>query len=50
MAAVREGERVRAGDLLGAPPDRALGARVHASIDGVVRSVEGSVVIESEER
>ena len=50
VAAVREGERVRAGDLLGAPPDRALGARVHASIDGVVRSVEGSVVIESEER
>ena len=50
VAAVREGERVRVGDLLGAPPEGALGARIHSSIDGVVRGVEGSVVIESEER
>lgn len=47
---VREGERVREGDLLGTPPDGALGARIHASITGVIRSVAGSVVIESEER
>ena len=44
---VRPGERVRAGDLLAAPPEGALGARIHASIHGVVTSVNGSVVIEA---
>ena len=47
VAAVAAGARVRAGDLIAAPPKDALGARIHASIDGVVHSVNGSVVIEA---
>jgi Na+-translocating ferredoxin:NAD+ oxidoreductase RnfC subunit len=47
IAVVREGDRVRVGDVVGAPAKGALGARIHASIDGVVRSVNGSVVIEA---
>jgi hypothetical protein len=47
LAVVREGERVRAGDVVAAPAPGALGARLHASIDGVVRSVDGSVRIEA---
>ena len=47
VAVVREGERVRVGDVLAAPAQGTLGARIHASIDGVVTSVNGSVVIES---
>ena len=44
---VRAGERVRVGDVLAVPDEGALGARIHASIDGVVSSVNGSVVIEA---
>jgi hypothetical protein len=44
---VRGGERVRVGDVVAAPAEGALGARIHASIDGVVTSVNGSVVIEA---
>ncbi|MGA3026401.1 MAG: 4Fe-4S dicluster domain-containing protein [Bryobacteraceae bacterium] len=44
---VRVGERVHAGDVLAVPAEGALGARIHASIDGVVCSVNGSVVIEA---
>ena len=47
VAVVREGERVRLGDVLAAPAEGTLGARIHASIDGVVTSVNGSVVIEA---
>lgn len=36
---VRVNERVRAGQLLGEPPANALGARLHAPVDGVVRAV-----------
>lgn len=43
---VAVGDRVAQGDLLGEIPDKALGARVHASIDGTVTSVaDGKVVI-----
>jgi biotin carboxyl carrier protein len=35
---VKCGDRVRVGDLLAAPEQGKLGARIHASIDGVVRS------------
>jgi hypothetical protein len=42
---VQPGDRVRRGDLLGEIPPDALGARVHASLDGVVASVDASVVI-----
>ena len=41
---VKEGDRVAKGDLIGEIPEGALGARIHASIDGVVTSVEGCVV------
>jgi hypothetical protein len=45
---VRPGERVRAGDVVAAPAPGALGARIHASIDGTVGDVEnGAVVIEA---
>ncbi len=43
---VRVGDRVTKGQCIGEIPDGKLGARVHASIDGVVRSVNNSVVIE----
>jgi Na+-translocating ferredoxin:NAD+ oxidoreductase RnfC subunit len=45
--AVRAGERVRVGDLVAQPAEGQLGARIHASIDGTVRSVDGSVEIEA---
>jgi Na+-translocating ferredoxin:NAD+ oxidoreductase RnfC subunit len=44
---VRAGERVHVGDLVAAPAKDALGARIHASIEGVVREVSDSVVIEA---
>lgn len=43
---VNVGDRVKAGDLVGEIPPGALGARVHASISGVVREVSDVVVIE----
>ncbi|MCW5963444.1 MAG: 4Fe-4S dicluster domain-containing protein [Bryobacterales bacterium] len=44
---VAEGQKVRAGDLLGEPPADKLGARVHASIDGTVQSISeaGAVIV-----
>jgi Na+-translocating ferredoxin:NAD+ oxidoreductase RnfC subunit len=44
---VRPGEKVRVGDLVAAPPEGALGARIHASVAGTVRGVDGAVVIET---
>lgn len=44
---VRDGDRVSAGDLVAAPQAGALGARIHASIAGVVRSTADAVVIEA---
>ena len=44
---VRSGERVRPGDVVAAPAEGTLGARIHASIAGVVTSVDASVVIEA---
>jgi Na+-translocating ferredoxin:NAD+ oxidoreductase RnfC subunit len=44
---VKCGDRVRAGDLLAAPPQGKLGARVHASIAGVVTVTGDAVVIEA---
>jgi hypothetical protein len=35
------------GDLLASPPQGQLGARVHASIDGVVKVTTDAVVIEA---
>jgi Na+-translocating ferredoxin:NAD+ oxidoreductase RnfC subunit len=44
---VRPGEKVREGDLVAAPAEGALGARIHASIAGTVRSIDGAVVVEA---
>jgi len=46
QAVVRAGERVGVGDEVAAPAKGALGARIHASIAGTVRDVDGAVVIE----
>ncbi len=42
---VRAGDRVKKGDLIGEIPEGALGARVHASIDGTVEAVDENIVI-----
>ncbi|NNL75614.1 MAG: electron transport complex protein RnfC, partial [Desulfobacterales bacterium] len=42
---VQKGDSVKKGDLIGEIPEGALGARVHASIDGTVESVDDHVVI-----
>ena len=47
IPAVTVGTRVSEGDLVAAPAPKALGARLHASISGVVRSVDGAIVIEA---
>ncbi len=44
---VRSGDRVRAGDLLAEPPQDKLGARIHASIDGVATVTNDAVLIEA---
>jgi Na+-translocating ferredoxin:NAD+ oxidoreductase RnfC subunit len=44
---VKCGDRVRVGDLLAVPQQGKLGARVHASIDGVVTVANDAVVIEA---
>ncbi|MFH1311667.1 MAG: 4Fe-4S dicluster domain-containing protein [Candidatus Eisenbacteria bacterium] len=43
---VAVGERVRRGQLIGDVKEGEIGARVHASIDGVVVSVNQSIVVE----
>jgi len=43
---VKPGDKVSVGDLIASPASRILGARIHASIDGVVKSVDGDVVLE----
>jgi len=47
---VKPGDVVRCGDLLGDIPPDALGARVHASIDGTVSRVGDAVVITQQGR
>ena len=42
---VKAGDNVKKGDLIGEIPEGALGARVHASIDGVIESVADRIVI-----
>ncbi len=42
---VKAGDSVNKGDLIGEIPEGALGARVHASIEGKVESVGDSIVI-----
>jgi Na+-translocating ferredoxin:NAD+ oxidoreductase RnfC subunit len=47
---VKCGDRVRVGDLLAAPEQGKLGARLHASIDGVVTVDADAIVIERREQ
>lgn len=49
IPSVRAGDRVREGDLVAAPAPGALGARIHASLAGIVREVNVSVMIEGGE-
>jgi Na+-translocating ferredoxin:NAD+ oxidoreductase RnfC subunit len=42
---VQAGDRIQKGDLIGEIPEGALGARVHASIDGMVEAVDENIVI-----
>jgi Na+-translocating ferredoxin:NAD+ oxidoreductase RnfC subunit len=44
---VSPGQKVRAGDLVASPPEGKLGANIHASINGRVQSVDGTIVIEA---
>jgi Na+-translocating ferredoxin:NAD+ oxidoreductase RnfC subunit len=44
---VKCGDRVRSGDLLAVPEAGKLGARIHASIDGVVAVKSDAIVIEA---
>ncbi len=42
---VKVGDKVKVGDLIGKPAEKALGARIHASINGKVTTVNSSVTI-----
>ena len=44
---VKSGDRVRTGDLLAAPEAGRLGARVHASIEGVVTVLRDAITIDA---
>ena len=42
---VQAGDTVTAGQLIGAIPEKALGANIHASIDGTVTEVSGTEIV-----
>ena len=44
---VSSGSRVNVGDVIAKPADGQLGAIIHASINGTVTSIDGSIVIEA---
>jgi Na+-translocating ferredoxin:NAD+ oxidoreductase RnfC subunit len=44
VAVVKAGDQVRAGQVIGEIPEGKLGARIHASIGGVVKDVSNGVV------
>jgi len=50
VASVKPGDKVKVGDLIALPPPGALGARIHASINGIVKSIDGDVVLEAGSR
>jgi len=43
---VKVGEMVRVGQVVASVPDGQLGASIHASIDGVVKSINNEIIIE----
>jgi Na+-translocating ferredoxin:NAD+ oxidoreductase RnfC subunit len=45
LPVVAKGDRVKKGDLIGEIPEGELGARIHASIDGTVSSVDAERII-----
>lgn len=45
-AVVSAGDKVKCGDLIAKCPDGSLGANIHASIDGKVKSVGNEIIIE----
>ncbi len=45
IAVVSTGSRVKRGDVIGEIPQGALGARVHASIDGTIQSIDETRII-----
>ncbi len=47
-ARVAVGQRVRTGDEVARPPGEALGAVIHASIDGKIASIDGAITIEAD--
>jgi Na+-translocating ferredoxin:NAD+ oxidoreductase RnfC subunit len=47
VAVVKSGDKVKVGDLLAAPQQGNLGARIHASIDGVATVTSDAVVIDA---
>jgi len=47
-AVVKPGDTVRAGQCIGEIPEKSLGARVHASIDGTVTAVDSAVTIKAQ--
>jgi Na+-translocating ferredoxin:NAD+ oxidoreductase RnfC subunit len=48
VATVSVGDFVRKGQVIAQPPEGALGALIHASIDGRVTAVGERIVIEKE--
>ena len=42
---VKQGQTVRQGELIAAIPDNALGANIHASINGVVTAVTTMMIV-----
>ena len=45
---VKKGDAVKAGDVIAKVPENALGAQIHASIDGRVASVDDKITIVKE--
>jgi len=45
VATVKNGDRVHAGDLIAAPEQGKLGARIHASIDGIISLERDAIAI-----
>jgi biotin carboxyl carrier protein len=42
---VKKGDKVKAGDVIAEVPENALGARIHASIDGKVAAIDDKITI-----
>jgi Na+-translocating ferredoxin:NAD+ oxidoreductase RnfC subunit len=47
-ALVKPGDKVRTGQCIGGIPEKGLGARIHASVDGTVTAVDSAVTIKAE--